>query len=239
MTRYVRVRMLVGAVVMTLSGVAQGDVLNFDQSSFQSFGNTGSTFTGTLTYFADFGPSFQGTLTLLLTNTDTLGLGGSITNIAFNCPDYVTMNSFVYTENGDFIGPPVLGTEYFTADTAPTLPYAIGYFHNVYSVIDNPPGDGNRIWGGIGDGTRGIESGETGTFRWTISTETALSLSVNDFLYPNDHYFGMALEFKGVGAGGDSDLMGMSMSVVPLPPAVWVGAMGLVGIAVLRRRLLV
>ena len=238
MRRYVRVRMLAGAVVMTLAGVAHGDILNFDQSSFQSFGNTGSTFTGTLTYFEDFGPSFQGTLTLVLTNTDTLGLGGSITNIAFNCAAYATMSSFVYTENGDFTGPPVLGSEYFTADTAPTLPYDIGYFHNVYAVIDNPPGDGNRIWGGLGDGTRGIESGETGVFTWTITAETAIALSVNDFLYPNDHGFAMALEFKGVGAGADSDLMGMAVAAVPLPRAVWIGAMGLVGIAVLRRRIL-
>ena len=233
--------MLAGAVVMTLAGVAQGDFLSFDQSSFQSFGNTGATFTGTLSYASEPGPSFQGSLVLVLTNTDTFGLGGSITNIAFNCPEYVSMSSFVYTENGDFIGPPVLGSEYFTADTAPTLPYDIGYFHNVYAVIDNPPGDGNRIWGGLGDGTRGIESGETGVFTWTITAETAIALSVNDFLYPNDHGFAMALEFKGVGAGADSDLMGMAMGVtaVPLPPAVWVGAMGLVGIVVLRRRLLV
>ncbi len=234
--------MLAGAVVMTLTGVAQGSylnfnhVVNFDQSSFQSFGNTGSTFTGSLTYFADIGPAFEGKLTLILTNTDTLGLGGSITGIAMNCPDYATMSSFVYSENGDFAGN--AATEYFTLDTQ-ILPYHLGSFSTVYSVIDNPPGDGNRIWGGIGDGTRGIESGETGTFRWTISTETALSLSVADFLYPNDHYFAMALEVKGVGAGAASDLMGMGVTAVPLPPAMWVGAMGLVGIVVLRRRLLV
>ncbi len=76
-------------------------------------------------------------------------------------------------------------------------------------------------------------------FSWTITAETPITFSVNDFLYPNDHGFAMALEFKGVGAGADSDLMGMGVTAVPLPPAVWVGAMGLVGIAVFRRRLLV
>ncbi len=224
--------MLAGAVVMTLAGVAQGDFLSFDQSSFQSFGNTGSTFTGTLSYASEPGPSFQGSLVLVLTNTNTFGLGGSITNIAFNTPSYATLSSYSYSENGDLSGQ---GPEYFTVDTQ-ALPYLIGTFNTIYSVKDN----GNRTFGGIGDGTSGIESGETGTFSWTVTTETAITLSMDDFLYPNDHYFAMALEFKGVGAGADSDLMGMAMGVtaVPLPPAVWVGAMGLLGIAVLRRRLL-
>ena len=74
-------------------------------------------------------------------------------------------------------------------------------------------------------------------FSWTVTAADADFLSVFDFLDPaaNSLGYGFAVRFKGIGDEGESD----TVVLVPLPPAVWFGAIGLLGVVVLRRRLLI
>ena len=53
-------------------------------------------------------------------------------------------------------------------------------------------------------------------------------------LEANSLGYGWAVRFKGIGPDDESD----SVVLVPLPPAVWFGAIGLLGVVVLRRRIL-
>ncbi len=223
MRRNVRVGMVAGTVAMALTGVAQADFINFDESNFFSFENTGAAFSGTWTYTFIGGTS--GTLQLVLSNDNSLTLAGAITAIAFNNPDGVTLGGFSYTQTGGDV-------EAFALDGAIPRPGSVGHFNSVYSV------DG-LMFTGAGSGMEGIEVGEEATFSWTVTSASASGLSVSNFLDfdlndPDNPggQFAMALKFKGLGPEDLSD----TFVLIPLPAALPMGLVGLAGVAALRYR---
>ena len=221
--------MLAGAAVMTLAGAAQADNFSFDQDDFTSFGGTASFLTGTWDLTGS-------TLSLVLKNNNSLAVGGSITAIAFNIPVGVTLSGFTYFESGDYVGNEA--TEGFFPDGGVPPPGNIGDFNTVQTVADT--GDGNASFGGDGNGMRGIEAQETGTFTWTVSSGSPTS--VLEFLdFDLNHLplddgipgqFAFALKFKGIGPNDDSDVM----ALIPLPAALPMGLAGLAGLALVRHR---
>ena len=212
------------ASVLVLTGVAQADsMVSFDSTSgsFQSFENTGASFTATWSY-----TNATQLLTLSLINTSPVGPeGGAITAIAFNDPNSPMAGPSNLIFNG------VTGDNdggWFVDGVTPP-PASLGNFNSIYTV------DGTD-YTGAGTGSTGIEYGEVALFSWTVTGDDADLLSVFDFLDldANSLGYGFAVRFKGIGDNGDSD----SVVLVPLPRAVWFGAIGLLGIVVIRRQIL-
>ena len=105
---------------------------------------------------------------------------------------------------------------------------SVGFFDVALAV-----GGGSTAndWMGAGDGSDGIEVGET--VKFTFNVVGGAGLSVMNFLTANPEGARMAIRVKGVGSPpGDSD----TAVLVPLPPAAWMGMAGLLGAGVLRRR---
>jgi len=157
----------------------------------------------------------------MMNTTSGISPTGAITSLAFNTAVGTTLTS-TFLGMGDDEGP------WFVAPGPTPPPGNIGTFDSVYTV------DG-AAYAGAGNGMEGIEVGETVTFEWAVAASgDGLTLSVHDFLDAslNSNGYGFAVKFNGLGSEDDSD----SLVLVPLPLAVWAGAIGLVGVVAIRRR---
>ncbi len=219
---------LAGAAVVSLSGVARADMVSFNSTTdpFFHFGGTVASFTATWTYTGL--TSTTGTLVLEIMNTTSeTSPTGAMVAIAFNRAADTTLTTTPLTILGDGDN----DAPWHAVDSTPP-PGNIGTFDSVYTV------DG-AAYAGAGSGMEGIEvSDGLVTFSWDVDASgDGLTLSVLDFLNPalNSNGFGFAVKFNGVGSSpNDSD----SLVLVPMPPAVWAGTIGLVGVVALRRRIL-
>ena len=220
-------QVLAGAAVFAVAGVAQANGItsvSYDSAidSFQSFEDTGASFTATWTY-----NSKTATLTLSMMNTSATPDSGAITAIAFNDPNSPLPPPDSGPSLLTFLGATGDDDGAWAEDGVTPPPNNIGNFNSIYTV------DGTD-YTGAGNGSTGIENGETVEFTWTTGAANAINLTVFDFLNRdlNTLGFGFAVKFKGIGPNGDSD----QVVLVPLPMALPMGLAGLLGVVIFRRR---
>jgi hypothetical protein len=194
-----------------------------DSVAFTGAGAAGTfglgNYTGVVSYTA--GPlSTTGTLTIMLTNTSDPGNAGAITGFLFNIgsgdPNATAtldpgVDPFVQATGG-YLEPGVFGGGTFDAgaELSPAL-----------LETDGP--------------APGIGVGETGSFNFQVSAADASQLTAMSFLEGGELEFNFLVLFEGFNSGG-GDVVAAGVAMVPLPPPVTLGAVGLLGVIVVSTR---
>jgi len=177
------------------------------------------SFAGTLDYQAE-AFSTAGILTVMLTNTSDAANGGFITGFLFNIGGGVEDATASLLDSPEQIHP-------FTQCLGRGLngkPFG--------KPFDAGAALGGKFAGG-GKPTEGIAVGETGVFAFEIAADDAGSLSALDFLEGGSFEHNFIVRFRGFADGGSDKVAGM---IVPLPTPLLLGAAGLAGVMVIRRR---
>ncbi len=164
-------------------------------------------FTGEVTYTAN--TLTTGTLTISLTNTNTVVEGGYITGVVFNIPgaDALASAALATTDHAGFLD---LGSE----SAAPFGTYEAG------AALGG-------AWLGGGSPVGGIAAGTTGVLTFAVHASDASALKAEQFLGAD----GMVVRFKGFCDGGSDKVPGQ---LVPAPGTV--ALMGAGGLLAVRRR---
>lgn len=167
------------------------------------------SFTGSLAYefdpFADLG-----FLSVTLTNTSDPDNGGFITGFVFN----------IASADDD-------ASATFTSGSHPFENLTDGGLNA--EPFGNPFDAGAALGGafqGGGSPTQGIAVGDTGIFEFDVMAFDAADLTALSFLPGGPSEFNFIVRFRGF-ENGDSDKV--PASVIPLPPALALGGLGLLG----------
>jgi hypothetical protein len=191
-----------------------------------STGQTGSNFTGDLTY--SFSSSTSATLTLNLTNTTPVSVGGFLTGFALNNPDG-NISSIDLTS-----APTAAWTLLGLSDSSVTgVPY--GQFD-----FGSTSGTGGLEGGG--DPSTGLGVGVGGTFVFglvgtNLNTLTDLSF-VNEFSSGTGTGEGVQFfvaRFRGLTGGGSDKVPGIAVVPEPSTYAMLLAGLGIVVVSVARR----
>ena len=170
-------------------------------------------FTGSLSYTGD--TLNTGTLTIVLSNTNTPAQGGYITGLVFNIPssDSAAVTQLAATSVSGFqnLGPSAPASPFGSYDAGAAL---------------------GGSWLGGGSPTGGIAVGHSGTFTFQITAADASAFTASSFLASGSSPSPL-VRFKGFANGGSDKVPGV---LVPAPgaAALLVGA-GLVGFRRRRR----
>lgn len=92
-------------------------------------------------------------------------------------------------------------------------------------------------WLGGGSPNNGLAAGEEFEFEFEFTGGAASTLTTLDFLDANGAEQFMVVRFRGGGMGGEGSDKVVGVTIIPLPPAAWMGLAGLLGVGVFRRRL--
>lgn len=181
--------------------------LNISGDINTSNGGTGSAFSGGMEYVFNSGNT--GTLTVSLTNTTSLSIGGYLTGFVFNIDssDNAASASLFSATNANFL------------DTGSENAAPFGSFDAGAALGAN--------WSGGGNPSAGIAIGATESFEFTITASDASSLSSMSFVGLNGTDF--AVRFRGLDNGGSDKLL----ATIPTPGT---GALALLGLGVATRR---
>lgn len=195
--------------VMLGSGVAvqAGSILIISDEANSTEGL--ASFTGSLEYefdpFADLG-----FLSVTLTNTSDPDNGGFITGFVFN----------IASADDDASATLISGSHPFENLTDGGL--------NAQPFGD--PFDAGAALGGnfLGGGspTEGIAVGDTGIFDFDVMAFDAANLTALSFLSNGPYEFNFIVRFKGFENGGSDKV---PATIIPLPPALALGGLGLLG----------
>lgn len=191
------------ALVTTVHGVG---------ATAYSTGHTGADFAGSLSF-----DDASMLLTVALTNTSPLSVGGYLTGFAFNAPETATV-SFASTTLAGF------ATFFENPNTAPFtgLEYGVG-------VGDNYDGGGNP--------SDGLAVGASAT--WTFSVVGG-SFTALDFLNAGTEYWDthFVTRFRGLNDGGSDTLPAAAVhtAAIPEPQTYALMLAGLAMLAFMRRR---
>ena len=222
------------ATIVIISSPALADSVQFDNGP----GNDGAlgAFTGEFSYEAQFDNdlgAFVGMLTVELENTSAAANGGFITAFAFNVPR-LTDNS----PGGELLSSTDPDFDFISADDADTStnarPFGMGYDMGA-SISDS--------WGGGGNPSSGIGVGESAMFSFKIFSGDVTSMSASDFLTfdrspwddESDWMYNFVVRMRGFN-DGDSDKL--NAVIVPVPAPVALGLAGLMGVGIIRRRMI-
>ena len=197
------------AVVMLSSIRADASsVVSLVSDSANSTSGLGS-FSGSLEYF-----DLTSTLVVSLTNTSNISNGGYITGFLFNIASSDPKASATLLDS-----------------PAPTHPFENCQGNGLSGQpFGNPFSAGAALGGdflGGGDPVNGIAVGDTGTFSFHVNAADASFLSAMNFITGGPYAFNFIVRFRGFEDGG-SDKVPAFTNFVPLPPALPLGATGLV-----------
>ena len=206
---------LVVGVMLGLSAAAQAGSIDIMSDSANSTEGLGS-FTGSLTYafdpFAD-----MGFLTVSLSNTSDPDNGGFITGFVFNIASTDHHASAALTS----------GSHPFENLTDG------GLRAEPFDTFDAGAALGGAFLGG-GSPTEGIAVGDTGIFEFDVMAFDAADLTALSFLTGGQYEFNFIVRFKGF-ENGDSDKV--PATIIPLPPGLALGGLGLLGAMFGARRM--
>jgi hypothetical protein len=202
-------------LVLALAAPAGAATVYFDADPTASTEGLGD-FTGSLGFTVD---GAIGTLLVTLTNTTDADLEGYITGFVFNIDGEDATATLIDSTYDRFQQGDLSASPYGTYESGAVL--------------------GGKFLGG-GSPRFGISVNETAVFTFLVEGPGATSLSSSSFISPNGSNE-LIVRFRGL-ANDDSDKVVAAVmrlpdpAVVPLPPAVMLGALGLAGIVVGRRR---
>ena len=166
-------------------------------------------FTGSVEYF-----DLTSTLVVTLTNTSDLSNGGYITGFLFNIASSDPRASASLLDS-----------------PAPTHPFENCTGNGLSGQPFGNPFTAGAAMGGdfLGGGSpvKGIAVGDTGTFSFHVNAADANFLSAMNFITGGPYDFNFLVRFRGFDDGG-SDKVPVHTNFVPLPPALPLGATGLV-----------
>jgi hypothetical protein len=171
------------------------------------------SFTGSMswTYLG----SGTGTLAVSLTNTSNPANGGRLTGFAFNTVNGVNL-SLTSAPSASW-----LGVSNVSASPFPNFDFGAALGGN---------------WLGGGSPNAGIAVGSTGAFSFQVSGNDSLLATLSDAsFFDTSNGYGFAARFRGFDDGGSDKVTG-ELAVVPLPQTLGLACMGLVGLAIWRRR---
>ena len=209
-----RAALVVG--VMLGSGLAvQAGSIDIFSDDANSTGGLGS-FTGSLAY--EFDPIADlGFLTITLTNTSDPDNGGYITGFVFN----------IASADDDAFAT-------FTSGSHPFENLTDGGLRaEPFDTFDAGAALGGAFLGG-GSPTEGIAVGDTGIFEFDVMAFDAADLTALSFLTGGQYEFNFIVRFKGF-ENGDSDKV--PATIIPLPPGLALGGLGLLGAMFGARRM--
>jgi len=204
-----------GAALACTSAAHAGSIVQINGGGSSSLEGLGS-FTGSIEYSTADAFSTTGTLVITLTNTSAPANGGFITGFLFNIGGADSSASATLAS----------GTHPFTNCTGG------GLSGSPFGDYDAGAALGGSFLGG-GSPNPGIGVGDTGVFTFDVSASDAGALTALDFLNGGPLDFNFLVRFRGFENGG-SDKVGAV--VVPLPPALGLGLVGLVGAAIAAAR---
>lgn len=187
-------------VAASLTAGADASLIHFESQSAYSTEGLGS-FEGTIEYASGVSGSSQGLLTINLSNTTSLDIGGTITGFVFN----------INSSDPQATASLTTGTHPFLGVTNhPAPPFGSSY--DAGAALD-----GN--WSGGGNPSPGIAIGETGMFVFDIVAADADDLTAGSFLSgPYEHNF--VVRHRGMSGGGSDKVPGGSSSTIPAPGAL-------------------
>lgn len=200
---------VVGSMVM--AGVASATMVQIQSNPAGSTDGIGR-FTGSISYTGN--TANTGTLTIVISNTNTPATGGYITGMVFNIPgaDAAATAQLAASSIANFS---VLGP---TESASP------------YGVYEAGAALGGS-WLGGGSPTGGVAVGQTGTFTFNITSAGAGAFTASSFIASGSSPSPL-VRFKGFANGGSDKVPGV---LVPAPgAAALVAGAGL--LAVRRRR---
>jgi len=216
-----------GIVAAVLAGSARADTVSFHNGQ----GNDGAVgaFSGEISYQSEFDNDlgdFVGILSIEITNESEPSNGGYITALAFNVPRF-TDNS----PGGELISTTDPDFDFLSGVDA--QPFGTDYDLGVAST---------NGWQGGGSPTSGISVGQSATFVFRIFSDDVQSMSAMDFLTFNrsswddrrDWDHNLVVRMRGFNDGDSDKLQG---EPIPLPAPFAIGLAGLVGVALMRRRM--
>lgn len=196
-------------------GVTLGPGLTVQAGSIEIFSDGANStegigsFTGSLAYefdpFADLG-----FLSVTLTNTSDPDNGGFITGFVFNIASADDDASATFTSGSHPF-------ENLTDSGLNAEPFG--------NPFDAGAALGGAFLGGASP-TEGIAVGDTGIFEFNVMAFDAADLTVLSFLTDGPYEFNFIVRFKGF-ENGDSDKV--PATIIPLPPALALGGLGLLG----------
>jgi hypothetical protein len=183
-------------------------IVSIESDSANSTSGLG-TFTGSVEYF-----DLTSTLVVTLTNTSNAANGGYITGFLFN------IASSDPNASASLLDSP-----------APTHPFENCSGNGLNGQpFGNPFSAGAALGGDFLGGESpvdGIAVGQTGAFSFHVNAADASFLSAMNFLTGGPYDFNFLVRFRGFEDGG-SDKVPVHTNFVPLPPALPLGATGLV-----------
>ncbi len=222
LSRTRRLRCLITALIWGIalgcsSAANAASIVQIGGSAGSSLQGLGS-FSGSISYTATSQLSTTGALVITLVNTSNAGNGGFITGLLFNIG------------GGD-------------ASSSATLSSASNSFINCMggglNAATGQHFEGGAAIGGqflgAGDPNPGIAIGQSATFTFDITAADAGRLTAIDFVAGGSFEFNFLVRFGGFDDGGPDSIGAM---VVPLPPAVMIGVLGLalVSLAIYLKR---
>ncbi len=210
---------LIMGVMLTPGLAAQAGSIDIFSDEANSTDGLGS-FTGSVDYVYD-ADTGLGLLTITLTNTSDPDNGGYITGFLYN----------IVSDDPDASATLV----------SASYPYEDATGLGLNGEPFGNPFDAGAAIGGVflggGDPTGGIAVGDTGIFGFEIMAFDAADLTALNFLIGGRYEFNFIVRFKGFADGGSDKV---PASIIPLPPALAWGGLGLVaamfGAGRVRRR---
>lgn len=196
--------------MLALAGAAHADMIGITGNIAGSTEQTGSNYSGTLTY-THLGGSV-GSLVINLTNTTPGGVGGFLTGIAFRFP--ITGN----TSGANLTSGPTNSWNDIPGGSASPF----GSFIGVTSTGGN--------WEGGGAPSAGVGVGASGSWTFSITSDNAGALTAGSFV-TGGNAPSFVVRFRGLTDGGSDKVPGQ---LVPGPGVM--GLAGVAGLAAARRR---
>lgn len=185
---------------IALAGDADASLIPFESQGSESTEGLGA-FEGTIEYVSSSSGNSQGVLTVNLTNTTPLNIGGTITGFVFNIGSSDPQASATLTDATH----PFLGVSNHMAP-----PFGMSF--------DAGAALGGN-WTGGGNPNPGIAVGETGTFVFDIIASDADQLTAASFFTgPYEHNF--VVRHRGMNGGGSDKIPGGPGSAIPAPGAL-------------------
>jgi hypothetical protein len=221
--------MKIGALAIAAAVVAGAtSVSNAGPMTLNITANTGAStehlgnFTGSLTWNYTANASF-GKFIVALTNTSAVA-GGKITGFALSKP---TVSGLSYA---------------LTSVTHPFTAFASAQNAAPFGTYDLGAGLNGTFTGG-GSPNAGVKIGQTGTFEFTVSglASTLATLDASSF-FSGPNQYDMVVRYRGFEHDGSDKVPAQlvpqqDVQVVPVPAPLALAGLGLIGGAVLRRRM--